>query len=79
MLFNALDAAGQAELRAMYASNATRTIIVELNDNAGTSPTYITFEGFVSGQEIAVAKDNAVMINSTVEIASNPNTINAAA
>lgn len=72
MLFNALDAAGQSELRSMYASNSTRTMIVELNDNAGVSPTYITFEGFVSGQEVAIQKDNAVMITSTVEIASTP-------
>ena len=79
MLFNSADTAGQAELRAMYASNATRTMIVELNDNAGTSPTYITFEGFVSGQEVSIQKDNAVMITSTVEIASNPDITDATA
>lgn len=75
MLFNALDTAGQAELRAIYASNETRTMIIELNDGVDgvdNTPTYITFEGFVSGQELSIQKDNAVMINSTVEIASNP-------
>ena len=71
MLFNAADAAGQAALRTIYASNATRTIIVELSDGSA-SPTYITFEGFVSGQEVSIQKDSAVMITSTVEIASNP-------
>ena len=79
MLFDALDAAGQAELRSLFATDSTRTLVVQLNDNAGTSPTIIVFDGFVSGQEIAIQKDNAVMINSTVEIASAINTINAAA
>lgn len=70
MLFDAVDTTGQAELRAMYSANETRTMIIALSDDGATSPTYITFEGFVSGQDISVQKDSAVMINSTVEIAS---------
>ena len=78
MLFSAADTAGQAELRAMYAANETRTMIVVLNDEITPTtgnPTYFTFEGFVSGQEVAIQKDNAVMMTSTVEIASNPDTV----
>lgn len=70
MLFNAADAAGQAELRSIFAANETRTMIVELNDGT-TNPTYRTFEAFVSGQEMAIQKDNAVMLNSTIELASS--------
>lgn len=78
MLFNAADTAGQATLRSIYAANATRTFIIELNDNGGTNPTYITFEAFVSGQELSAQKDNAVMLTSTVEIASVPVYVDAA-
>ena len=77
-LFNAADATGQAELRSIYAGNETRTVIVMLNDDAGVNPTYYTFEGFVSDQKVAIQKDNAVMFNSTVEIASNPAVVLAA-
>ena len=70
MLFSAADAAGQAELKTMYDGGQTRTFIIEFNDNGGTNPTYETFEGFVSTEDIVAAKDNAVMVNMTVEIAS---------
>jgi len=70
MLFNAADAAGQAELKTMYDGGQTRTFIIEFNDNGGNNPTYETFEGFVSSDEIVAQKDNAVMINNTIEIAS---------
>ena len=77
-LFNAADSEGQGELRAIYSGSETRTIIVMLSDNAGANPTYYTFEGFVSDQKVAIQKDNAVMFNSTVEIASNPAVVLAA-
>jgi len=77
MLFDALDAAGQAELRTIFTSGDTRTIVVELSDDDGTSPTLIVLDGFASGQELSVQKDNAVMINTTLEIASAINIINA--
>ncbi len=72
LLFDALDSAGQLALRTMYSTNARMTFIVELNDNAGVSPTYITFDGGISSEDIAVAKDSAVMYNVTIEIASAP-------
>lgn len=78
MLFDALDTAGQAALRAMYAAKTSNTIVIQLNDNAGINPTIIVFDGLISGQEIAIQKDNAVMINSTVEIASTVGIIDAA-
>lgn len=78
MLFDALDAAGQAELRAMFAGKTANTFVIELNDNAGNNPTIIVFDGLISSQEIAIQKDNAVMINSTVEIASSVGIIDAA-
>jgi len=75
MLFDSTDAAGQAELKAMYAANENRIAIVVLNDGiydatAVTNPTYFTFEAGVSGQTVSIQKDNAVLLNSTVEIAS---------
>jgi hypothetical protein len=76
MLFDSADAAGQAELKAMFASNTNRIAIIVLNDGVynstnGTNPTYFTFEAGVSNQDISIQKDNAVMITSTVEIASS--------
>ena len=70
MLFDSADAAGQAELKTMFSSNTNRIAIVVLNDNAGVSATTFTFEAGISNQDIAIQKDNAVMITSTVEIAS---------
>ena len=71
LLFNAADAAGQAELVTMYEGSQTRTMIIEFNDNAGVSPTYETFEGFVSSDEISAPKDGAVTLTNTIEIASD--------
>jgi len=75
MLFDSADAAGQAELKKMFAENTNRIAIVVLNDGVyndddNTNPTSFTFEAGVSNQDIAIQKDNAVMITSTVEIAS---------
>lgn len=80
MLFDSADATGQAELKAMFASNTNRIAIVVLNDGiydatAVTNPTSFTFEAGVSNQDISIQKDNAVMITSTVEIASAINEI----
>jgi len=70
-LFNALDTAGQKDLRDAYAANESRVFILELTDG-GTTPTYITFDGKVSGISTPFAKDEAVQMNFTVEISSNP-------
>lgn len=72
LLFDALDAAGQATLRSAYTANSSHVFIVELNDDAGANPTYITFDGFVSSEEVSAQKDNAVMYNVTVELNSVP-------
>jgi hypothetical protein len=71
-LFNAGDSAGQADLRSMWNDGSRRILIIELNDNGGTNPTYITFETFPSSQDIGIEKDNAVMYDMTMEIASTP-------
>jgi len=77
LLFDALDTTGQADLAAMYANNTRRKMILELNDNAGTSPTYIVFECAVSSELIGVEKDAAVLYKTTIEITSNPIRTNA--
>ena len=70
-LFNSADAAGQAELTAMWNTKTRRVLIIELNDDAGVSPTYVTFDIFLSSRDIGLEKDNAVMYDVTVEIASS--------
>jgi len=80
-LFDAKDTAGQADLKAMYIDNSRRIGIVVLNDGIYTdtagaapvlsNPTYFTFGAGVSGQDVSVQKDNAVMITSTVEFTTN--------
>lgn len=75
MLFDGADAAGQKELKDMFSTNTKRGFIVALSDGAmtaTTSPTCFTFVGGVSSTEVSITKDNAVMINATVEIASVP-------
>ena len=75
MLFDGADTAGQADLKAAFTSNTKRGFIVALSDgtmSATTSPTCFTFIGGVSSIETSIAKDNAVMINATIEIASVP-------
>lgn len=78
MLFDADDTAGQDDLIAMFDANERREFIIGLSDgtfSGTTSPTCFVFTGGVSSKEISITKDNAVMINATVEIASVPVTI----
>jgi hypothetical protein len=73
MLYNAADAAGQSELKAMFDSNSKRVAIVGLSDGtfgATTNPTCFTMDIGVSSFEVAISKDSAVMANATVEIMS---------
>ncbi len=75
MLFDSADAAGQKELKDMFSSNEKREFIIGLSDadfSATTSPTCFVFTGGVSSTEVSIQKDNAVMINATIEIASVP-------
>lgn len=78
LLFDATDTAGQDALRGMYSANVSKLFIVELNDDGGTNPSYFTFNGAISSEEIAVAKDSAVMYNVTLEINSVPEYTSAA-
>lgn len=79
LLFNALDTGGQAMLRTMALSGERKQLVVVLNDNAGVSPTYFFYTVFLSGQTIPIAKDAAVLFNTTMEIASFPEYILATA
>lgn len=79
LLFNALDTGGQAMLRTMALSGERKQLVVVLNDNAGVSPTYFFYTVFLSGQTIPIAKDAAVLFNTTLEIASFPEYILATA
>ena len=75
MLFDSKDTAGQSEFRTMYNTNTKRICILELNDQVTPStgnPTYFTFEAGVSSIGTSITKDNAVLCNATVEIASVP-------
>jgi len=72
LLFDALDAEGQLELRTMYAANERREFIIQLTDNGTVNPTYITFEGAVSALAMPIEKDAAVLQNFTVELTSLP-------
>jgi hypothetical protein len=75
MLFDPTDTAGQKELKDMFSANTRREFIVGLSDgafSATTNPTCFVFTGAVSSVEVSIQKDNAVMINATVEFASVP-------
>jgi len=74
-LFNAADAAGQQDLIAAWDDKERRQLIIELDDQITPTtgnPTYIIYEIFPSGVTIPLAKDAAVLYNSTVEISSLP-------
>lgn len=74
-LFNAADTAGQQDLIAMWDNKERRIFIIELDDEITPStgnPTYITYEVFVSNVSLPMAKDAAVLYNSTLEISSLP-------
>lgn len=79
LLFDAADAAGQSVLRTMYNANTRKKMIIVLNDDLGANPTYIVFEAGVSSHGVNIAKDNAVMVDVTVELCSNPITTLASA
>ena len=75
LIYDATDTAGQADIKAMYADNSRRNMIVALNDQITPTtgnPTYIVFEVAVSSLNIGVAKDNAVMSKTTIELCSVP-------
>ena len=75
MLFDSKDTAGQSEFRTMYNTNTKRICILALNDQVTPvtgNPTYFTFEAGVSSMGTSITKDNAVLSNATVEIASVP-------
>lgn len=72
LLFNAKDTAGQAELRSMYTDNTKREMIIELNDEGTTNPSYIVFTVGISNEAVSIAKDAAVIYKNTVEICSLP-------
>ena len=81
LMYDAADIAGQQTLRDMYAANSRRKMIVALNDQITPTtgnPTYIVFEVAVSSLNIGVAKDNAVMSKTTIELCSVPVIIPAA-
>ena len=78
LIYDATDTAGQADIKAMYADNSRRKMIIALNDNGGANPTYITFEVAISALNLGITKDNAIMAKSTIEICSVPVTIKAA-
>ena len=71
-MFNAKDTAGQAELRSMYTDNTKREMIIELNDEGTTNPSYIVFTVGISNEAVSIAKDAAVIYKNTVEICSLP-------
>ena len=75
MLFDSKDTAGQSEFRTMFNTNTKRICILALNDQVTPvtgNPTYFTFEAGVSSMGTSITKDNAVLSNATVEIASVP-------
>ena len=75
LIYDATDTAGQSDIKAMYADNSRRNMIVALNDQITPTtgnPTYIVFEVAVSSLNIGVAKDNAVMSKTTIELCSVP-------
>lgn len=75
LLFDADDVTGQAELRSMWNDNSRRIMVVELPDQITPTtgnPTYIYFEAGLSSHGVTISKDNAVMVDVTVEICSNP-------
>ena len=77
LLFDAADTAGQNDLQDMWDNNTRRILIVELDDQITTNPTYITFEAAISAPSLGIAKDSAVMYNPTIEICSKPAMIEA--
>lgn len=78
LIYDATDTAGQADIKAMYADNSRRKMIIALNDNGGANPTYITFEVAISALNTSITRDNAVMAKSTIELCSVPVIIPAA-
>ena len=81
LIYDATDTAGQADIKAMYADNSRRNMIVALNDQITPTtgnPTYIVFEVAISALNTSITRDNAVMAKSTIELCSVPLVIKAA-
>jgi len=87
LIFDADNAGGQAEIRAMFTGNARKILVIELADGIRATdatknltnlvigniyPTVIYFEVAVSKFGNMISKDNAVMQSATFEICSKP-------
>ena len=61
VLYDGTDTTGKKDLMDAWENKERRQLIIELNDkpnvNAGSSPTYITYEICISGQTISLEKD----------------------
>lgn len=72
LLLDAKDTTGQSELRTMFSTNTKRIFIIKLTDDGIVSPSYLTFQGGLSGEMYPIEKDAAVLYNVTLELTSKP-------
>lgn len=70
LLFDPSDAAGQAALKAAFASNTQKVIAVELPNKGTTNGTIFWFVAGISGVSLGIVQDEAITYDVTAEIAS---------
>ena len=77
VLYDATDTLGQADMESMWSDGTRREIILRLSDASGTTPSYVTFEVALSGQDMTFTKDGGVMYKNVAEQCSSKNVIKA--
>ncbi|WP_418186733.1 hypothetical protein [Aliarcobacter lanthieri] len=78
MLFDATSTGGQQELNSMWTNDERRTLIIELKDQVTPTtgnPTYIMYEIELSGLNISLEADAAVLFSVVAEMVSTPEII----
>lgn len=78
LLLDETDVLGQAGLKAAFTANTEVAIAIELSDTLGVNGTIYTFTGKVSKMSRSFPTDEGVMIDFTVEVASETVTTPAA-
>lgn len=70
VLYDSADIKGQSDMVDMWENKERRQIIIEMTDGA-TTPTYVTYEIFLSSFTMSFPKDGAVLYNTIAEQCTN--------
>jgi len=73
--FDAVDTAGQTAMRTLFANRTRAVFIIQTTDEGTATPTYVTFDGFVSMRGIGIPQGGILLQKFTIELTSAYNVV----